>query len=153
MHEVHPMEVFQTLSCFVQLLRHLSKGSCGDHEATYQSQSVDVVLSDEFHDTSVDHPFGKSDELSFIHVAIDAKKLQDVRMGQRIPQDNFFAKLLEKGGQNHIPSGRKTTIDTYLSYLQETVPLCNSHGLDRDEVPHTHSGSDICNSAGGEYLV
>ena len=36
---------------------------------------------------------------------MNPNKLQDVRMGQRVPEDNFFAELLEVDGQNRIQSG------------------------------------------------
>ena len=84
---------------------------------------------------------------------MDANERQDVRMAQRLPEDSFFAKLLEKGGQNHIPGSRKNIVDARLSYLPEVILLCNSQGLDRDEMPHVCSGPDICKSTGGEYLV
>ena len=74
-------------------------------------------------------------------------------MGQGIPEDNFFAELLEKDGQNRISNSRENIIDAHFSYPQEVILLRNSHGLDRDEVSHVRSGSDICKPTGGKYPV
>ena len=88
------MEITQTLGCPIQLSAHFSEGSGENCGATHQFQPVDVILPDEFHDVSVHHPFRNSDELPFIHVPLNPFKFQDVRMGQRIPEYNFFAELL-----------------------------------------------------------
>ena len=75
-------------------------------------------------------------------------------MGEGIPEDDFFAKLLAKGAQNRIPSSRKKNEDPHFSYLRELILLCNPHGLYRNEVSsHVLSGSDIRKSTGGGYLV
>jgi len=50
------MEVLQTLSCPVQLLPHISKGSGREKEVVYQFESVDGVNFDVLHDISVRHP-------------------------------------------------------------------------------------------------
>ena len=94
MCEIGTMEVFQTLSCPIQLSLHVSEGGCGKCEATCQFQSVDMILSNEFHNVSVRHPLRNSDELPFLHVSLNASKLQDVGMGQRIPENDFLAKSL-----------------------------------------------------------
>jgi hypothetical protein len=70
-------------------------GKWRENGATYKLQSVDGVLLDVLHDVSVLHPLRNSDELSFCHISIDTDKIQDVWMGQRSPEHNFFAKLLE----------------------------------------------------------
>ena len=88
------VEVAQTLSCPMQLFvtsQRKSGGGCG---TTYQLQSVDVVPPNIFHDISVEHPLRNSGKLPFIHVPLDPNEFQDVRMGQRIPEENFFAELL-----------------------------------------------------------
>ena len=153
MCEVLIVEVLQALSCIMQLLGHLNEGSDGDREATYQFQSVGVILSNVFHDGPMLHPFGNSGESTFVHVPIDTNKLHDVRMGQRIPEDSCSAKSLWKDDQNRGPSGRKNTVDAHLSYLRNVIFVCNSQSSHRDEVLLVHSGSDNCKSTGGDYPV
>jgi len=84
---------------------------------------------------------------------MNAGRFQDVWMRQRIPEDDFFAKLLGKDNQNRTLGSRGNTGDAHLPYLQDIILLCNSHGLHRDEVSHVRSCSGVCKSTGGEYLV
>jgi len=51
------MEVLETLNCPVQLSPQLSEESDGQSEATYQFQSIGVMIFDIFHDGSMHHPF------------------------------------------------------------------------------------------------
>jgi len=88
------MEITQTLGCPMQLFAHFSEGNGENCGATYQFQPVDVILPDEFHDVPVRHPFRNSNELPSGHVPLNPVEFQDVRMGQRIPEYNFFAELL-----------------------------------------------------------
>jgi len=70
-------------------------------------------------------------------------------MGQRIPEDNFFAELLGRMVRT-VFQVAENLVDAHFSYLQDVILLCNSYGLHRDEAPLVLSDSDICKSAGGE---
>ena len=74
-------------------------------------------------------------------------------MGQHVPEDNLFAKSLEKEGQDRIPSGRGRIVDVHLFYPQQVVLLRNPQRLHSDEVSHVRSGSGISNSTEGECLA
>jgi len=75
------MEVFQTPGRPLQLLPRSSEVSGGDSEATYQLQSVGVILFNVLHDSTMHHPLRHSDELSFPRIFLGPNKFQDVRMG------------------------------------------------------------------------
>ena len=75
------MDVLETLGCAVQLLSHFSEGSGGGSGATYQVQSVGLILLNVVHDAPVLHPLCYSDELPLLHVFPNPNKFQDVRMG------------------------------------------------------------------------
>ena len=54
-----------------------------------------MILLDVVHYVTVSHPLGNSGKLSFVHIPIDADKLQDVWVRQGVPEYDFFAELLE----------------------------------------------------------
>ena len=82
---------------------------------TYQSQSVDVIVLDILHDVPVLHPFRDGCELACPHVPLDPSEFQDVRVGQRIPEDNFSTKLLKKDGQLQV-TGKISLARTFLIF-------------------------------------
>ena len=125
----------------------------GGSEATYQFQPVDAIIFDILHDVPMLHPLRHSNELAFFHVSLNTSQVQDVRMGYCLPEDGFFAKLLENDGRNRVLGDWEDTIDAHLSYLLEVVLRCNPHGLHRDELPPVPSTPDIREATGGEYLV
>jgi hypothetical protein len=74
-------------------------------------------------------------------------------MGNRAPENDFFAKLLERDGRYRVPGGLEDIANAHLSYLREVVLLCNPQGLHCDETPQVPSAPDICEATGGEYLI
>jgi len=147
------MEVLQTLGCPTQLLPRFGEENGRESEVTYQLQPVDVIISYEVHDVPVRHPFRHGDELSFLHVAVNPSKLQDVRMRDRSPENSLLAKSLEKDGRDFVQSDGENIGDIHLPYRHEVVLLCNPQALHRDEVTHVCSTPDICKSTRGEHLV
>ena len=96
MRETSTMEIPQTLSCPVQLLSYMSKGSGGGSKVTYEFQPVDMIIPDILHDVPMHHPLRHSNELAPFHVSLNANKVQNVRMGYCLPEDGFLAKLLKR---------------------------------------------------------
>ena len=74
-------------------------------------------------------------------------------MRYRPPENNFLAESLEKDDRDLVLSDGENVGDAHLPYRHEVVLLCNSPGLDRDEVSHVRSAPDVCESTRGEYLI
>jgi len=73
----------------------LSEGNVRESEATYQLQSVNMIVFDVVHDSPVRHPLRHSDELPPLPILQNSNKVQDVRVGEGFPEDNFPVKSLE----------------------------------------------------------
>jgi hypothetical protein len=66
-----------------------------DHTiVAYQPQVVASVTTDVRHDVTVDHPLGDHRESPALKGVRDSNEIENVWMGQALPQGNFFAEPL-----------------------------------------------------------
>ena len=56
---------------------------------------VASVIANVFHDVTVGHPFGDRREPPILEGVRDANEIEDVGVGQVLPQDNFFTEALQ----------------------------------------------------------
>jgi hypothetical protein len=62
---------------------------------TYELQVVASVIANVLHDVAGGHPFGDRREPSILEGIRNADEIEDVGMGQVLPQGNFFAEALQ----------------------------------------------------------
>ena len=55
---------------------------------------ISGVISDVLHDVTVGHPFGDHGEPPVLESVRNSEKIEDVGMGQVLPQGNFFTEAL-----------------------------------------------------------
>ena len=61
---------------------------------TYELQVIACVITNVFHDVAVGHPLGDHREPPILEGVRNADKIEDVGMGQVLPQGNFFTEVL-----------------------------------------------------------
>ena len=61
---------------------------------TYELQVITRTITNILHDVAVGHPFGDHREHPILEGVRGADKIEDIGMGQVLPHDNFFTKVL-----------------------------------------------------------
>ena len=94
MGEVRVVEVFQSLCRSMQLRSRLSEMLTPVHGDTHQFQSVCSMPLNVIHNVTVYHPLRHDGKLILPGPVQNAEQLQDIWMGQRIPNNSLLTELL-----------------------------------------------------------